>query len=270
MYLHASLPVMTFTALPSLGIRYRNSTLKVHTWEHGRMPCVIYPDSELSTLTPRKTRKRGDLNASNAVVLVGWNFDTDVIDPNTVLRVTFTEFERYFSPAYAQTVHITEGATIDGDYTIVNHEQLSSVNMLYTALSRCRDRSYLHLVQWKYPAVDKDALAKRLQKNVGNIFGSTWSSFIAKTKLPRGYSWYDYGLDLHIDHIKSREEYKKEGTTDEAIVNHFRNLQVLRLEHNVMKKDSPVGYEKAETRYPAKTSDESDESDASDGSGEED
>ncbi len=265
MYLHAGLPVISFRATKTLGIQYRNTTFKVHSWEHGHLEGEIFPDSELTTLGKRAhPLSEKARNAKNAITLVGWDFEKDVLDPDTVLRVTYAEFTRYFCPAYAQTVHITQGATIEGDYSIVNHQHFSSVNMLYTALSRCRGMENVKLAEWKRPEVDKSELAQRLEKNIGRIYGGTWSDFIEKTKLPKGYSWYDYGLDLHIDHVKSKEEYRKEGIEDEAIVNHIKNLQVLQMAHNTSKKDSPVVYERAEKQYPALEDSDSDQETESD------
>lgn len=63
-----------------------------------------------------------------------------------ILRITNDDFQGYFNPLYASTVHKFQGAKIDKPYAIIiNSNRYRNRELLYTALSRTTDYKYIHI-----------------------------------------------------------------------------------------------------------------------------
>lgn len=225
MFLHVGLPLISIQKKKPLGIDYKHQTFKVTSFEIGSDDAKTF--------------------------LQKWDIMEDADDTsidNTLILPT-AELLASFYPAYALTVHVSQGSTILGSYSILNIHSFSDRRMMYTALTRTKGSwKNISLPMWESPPVDKNSLAKRLQRNVGNIYGATWLKFIHNTKIPRGYGWWDYGLDIEIDHIKPRAEFLREGITDEKLINHISNLRVTTVTLNRSKKDT-IGVEGLECEY---------------------
>lgn len=71
------------------------------------------------------------------------------IDNNEKSEYSYNEFQEYFSPAYAITIHKSQGQTYDKPYMICEIEKIKrceeSRSLLYVALTRARCRSIIHI-----------------------------------------------------------------------------------------------------------------------------
>ncbi|KAJ3028562.1 hypothetical protein HK097_005932 [Rhizophlyctis rosea] len=208
MYLHAGLPVIAYKRDSKLGIKQRNATYKVRSF-----------DAETVTLTP-------------------WCFFADeekVSEKDPELTLPKTVLGERFAVAYAVTVHIAQGATIKGMYSIANASSFDR-HLLYTALTRCTAIRNVHFCDVDVPAMTEDdyqKLAKRLQRNIGDLYGGmTWLEWVQSIKLPRNWTWWDYGLTFEIDHKVSRKDIPD----DIAKLNHHGNLRPLAISENRSKK----------------------------------
>ncbi|KAI9103729.1 hypothetical protein DFS34DRAFT_605588 [Phlyctochytrium arcticum] len=236
LYLTVGLPVVSFEKHPHYGIDNRNATYKVLSWNRmGAWKGIRVPRAK----RPIKRGKRKSPMPDTAVALVGWDYETDQLDFTTIVDIPLPEFQQLFCPAYALTANILQGCTITGSYPILNPKKFEK-HQLYTALSRCKDKDDINIIDWPEVAVDEQALVARLKRNVGNLYGSTWKEFIDQAELPKGCTWEGYGLDFEIDHKKPIEAFRKEGVCDRALLgtrkadeeayNHYSNLQALKIE----------------------------------------
>jgi hypothetical protein len=217
-YLHVGLPVISFAKVTKLGIMERNATYKVTGFDGSR------------------------------VDLVPWEFDTDRLkEGGGVLTLTRSHFQDNMFPAYALTVHVVQGATIDGHYSVLNAHRFRDKQLLYTALSRCRDMSFVSIPTWEPPRVDRDQLIARLKKAIGQLHGASWDTFIDVKggDLPRGFTWYDYGLNFEIDHIRPKESFKQAGQYAPKFYNDINNLRAVPIRINRSKKDLFYGVVKS-------------------------
>jgi hypothetical protein len=205
MYLHEGLPLISNARCNKLGIKQRNATYKVASF-----------DAENVILTP-------------------WCFFSGQVRSGGVLTLPRNVVAERFAVAYAITIHVAQGATIRGKYTVYNPEKFDRHTM-YTALSRCTDIRNIHFCTMTPPllsAKEKIALADRLKKNLGQIYGKTWMEYLEGVKLPANWTWWDYGLDFEIDHKVSRKDLKDD---DVEKLNHWTNLRPLSIRLNRQKK----------------------------------
>ncbi len=61
--------------------------------------------------------------------------------------INHNEFQKYFSVAYATTIHSSQGMSINEPYWIHEWDRLDQ-RLLYVALSRSRNYSYIHIMKY--------------------------------------------------------------------------------------------------------------------------
>jgi ATP-dependent exoDNAse (exonuclease V) alpha subunit len=60
--------------------------------------------------------------------------------------INHNEFQKYFLVGYGCTIHSAQGASIGEPYTIHEWDRLDQ-RLLYVALSRSRNHSYIHIME---------------------------------------------------------------------------------------------------------------------------
>ncbi|KAI8817328.1 uncharacterized protein EV422DRAFT_605035 [Fimicolochytrium jonesii] len=104
-------------------------------------------------------------------------------EPQEYLQITRKQILKRFYPAFAITVHVAQGSTFIGPYSILNAHKFRDRRMLYTALSRCKGSwKNIHIPVWQTPEIDEQKLTERLLRDVGRIYDgpheATWKQFI--------------------------------------------------------------------------------------------
>jgi ATP-dependent exoDNAse (exonuclease V) alpha subunit len=62
------------------------------------------------------------------------------------IKINIPDFQKYFLPGYATTIHCNQGASIGEPYTIHEWDRLDQ-RLKYVALSRSRDIKYIHIMK---------------------------------------------------------------------------------------------------------------------------
>ena len=67
-------------------------------------------------------------------------------DKGITREINHNDFQKYFLVAFSSTIHSSQGMSIDENYTIHEWDRLDQ-RLLYVALSRSREHSYIHIMK---------------------------------------------------------------------------------------------------------------------------